>query len=430
MSLILQSFLSILLILVLNESGIPKKNILFLTIDTLRADHLGCYGYNLPTSNNIDALAKRGLIFDNCIAEVPLTCPSFSSMLTSQYPRYLGVTRNGLGISDDNKTVQEILKEHGYFTFCVQSNWTLKSRLSNLNQGFDIYDDDFHNKRWGIFSSERIADEVTRRAIQILNNCPQDKPFFAWVHYSDPHAPYHFRKEYNPGSKLQNDETKIGKVIKSYDSEIRFTDEHIGKLLMHLPKNTSIIFVADHGESLYEHNYLGHGRKLYQNEIRIPFFIVDDEVIPGRTSIPVRGIDVGPTILGIAKIEKPKYMLGKDILNEEIPVNRVRVIETYGGAVPKIPILRFFMKNSKPIMQSVIDNNWKLIVSGIQKELYNLKDDPKELNNLVLKEPEIVINVQKVIKEWSRKIPKTNPKTSNKISDEDMEVLRSMGYLE
>lgn len=422
-------FLYIFTAKVSGESLYP--NILFLSVDTLRVNHLSCYGYPYPTSPNIDKLAEKGLVFDNCITEVPLTCPSFSAMFTSKFPRTIGVTRNGLGISKDDISITELFKEKGYFTFCVQSNWTLKSKLSGLNKGFDIYDDDFHNKRWGIFSSERLADDVTKRSIKILKSLPQDKPFFAWIHYSDPHAPYRFRKEYNVHNNSKSfKDKKIYKTIKSYDAEIRFTDEQIGILLKHLPENTIIVFVADHGESLYEHNYLGHGRKLYQNEIRIPFIIVSPDIQSGRMKIPVRGIDVGPTILGLAHIPKHKDMLGLDVLNEDVNSERIRVIETYGGAVPKIPILRFLMKKARPIMQSVIYENWKLTIKNNKKELYNISEDPYELNNLAKQYPQKVSELQNIIIKWSKNTPINYKKIEKTLSQEDMEVLRSMGYLE
>ncbi|MGC9054931.1 MAG: sulfatase family protein, partial [Candidatus Hydrogenedens sp.] len=247
----------------------------------------------------------------------------------------------------------------------------------------------------------------------------------------DPHAPYHFHKEYNVHrEKKEKISDKKYNKVKSYDSEIRFTDEQIGVLLKHIPENTTIVFVADHGESLYEHNYLGHGRKLYQNEVRIPFIIVSSKIKARRTDIPVRGIDIGPTILGIAGIHKTKSMLGKDVLNENINKERVRVIETYGGAVPKIPILRSLMKKSGPIMQSVIVENWKLIVKNDRKELYNIAEDPEELNNIGKKYPEKVLELQKVIKKWTENTPINTRKDEQKLSEEDLEVLRSMGYLQ
>ncbi|MCX8065479.1 MAG: sulfatase [Candidatus Hydrogenedentes bacterium] len=411
---------------------VPFYNLLLLSVDTLRADYLGCYGFPYPISPNIDFLAERGVVFDNCITEIPLTCPSFSAMLTSNYPRSLGVTRNGLGINRKIKTVPEIFKENGYFTFCVQSNWTLKARLSGLSKGFDIYDDDFHSKRWGLFSSERLADEVTARALEILKGRPQDRPFFGWVHYSDPHAPYTYRKGFDviPPANDKGRKSKKDRVKRNYASEVRFVDEHIGILLKELPPNTKIVFISDHGESLYEHSYLGHGRKLYQNEVKIPLIIVADDVFPGRLNLPVRGIDIGPTILGLVGIPIPKSFLGVDIFRKEISPHRVRVIETYSGAVPKIPILRFFMKRALPIMQAVLVDEWKLILDGNRCELYNLADDPKELKDLSLEQPTMVDKMVSLIKDWDKKTPFRKNIKEDTLSEEDFEILRSMGYLE
>ncbi len=421
--------LVILLTHIFSQNSTPN-NVLYLTVDTLRADFLGCYGFPYPTSPNIDSLAERGLVFDNCIAEVPLTCPSFSAMLTSNYPRSLGVVRNGLGINKRTKTIPEIFKENGYFTFCVQSNWTLKSRISGLSKGFDKYDDDFHSKRWGLFASERLANDVTDRALEILEDVPRDKPFFAWIHYSDPHAPYIYRRDYDvlPQAQDFGSLKKVERVRRNYASEVRFVDENIGRLLKKLPPNTIIVFVADHGESLYEHNYFGHGRRLYHNELKIPLIIVADNVKPGRTNVPVRGIDIGPTLLGLANIPIPNNFIGIDILGNEIPTNRVRVVETYSGAVPKIPILRFFMKRAHPIMQGVIVEEWKLIVDGKKYELYNLKTDPAETVNLAKSEPEIAKKLLSLINEWNKKVPLRKEFSSSSLSKEDLEVLRSMGY--
>lgn len=409
-----------------------RPSILFLSVDTLRADFLGCYGFPYPTSPNIDSLAEKGLVFDNCITEIPLTCPSFSAMLTSNYPRSIGVTRNGLGVSKKIRTVPETFKENGYFTFCVQSNWTLKSRISGLSKGFDVYDDDFHTKRWGVFSSERLGNDVTRRAIEILKSLPQDRPFFGWVHYSDPHAPYIYREEFDvlPHSSTLEKLKKREKVRRNYASEVRFVDDNIGILLKELPPNTVIVFVADHGESLYEHDYLGHGRRLYQNELRIPFIIVAESVRPGRTNIPVRGIDIGPTLLGLANLPIPDNFLGIDVLNNKVPTSRPRVIETYSGAVPKIPLLRFFMKRARPIMQGVVLDEWKLIISGKKRELYHLKTDPKETIDLSEDKPELVKKLTSVISNWDEKVPFRKRINTPSLSKEDLEILRSMGYLE
>ena len=153
-------------------------NVVLLSVDTLRADRLGAYGYPLPTSPQLDAFAAAALLFEDAVCEVPLTGPSMGSMLSSRFPRMTGTTRNGLRMPSSVPLVQEQFQAAGYHTFCVQSNWTLKDKLSGLARGFDVYDDGFRKKRWGFMKAERDGDEVTRLALEYLESRPGDQPFF------------------------------------------------------------------------------------------------------------------------------------------------------------------------------------------------------------------------------------------------------------
>ncbi len=406
-----------------------SPNVVFLSVDTLRADRLGVYGYDRQTSPNLDALASRSLVFDDAICEVPITNPSFGAMMTSVFPRMTGTVRNGLRMPSNMPTVAEQFREAGYYTFCVQSNWTLKRKLSGLDRGFDVYDDDFHTRRWGLFKAERYADEVTARAREFLKARDTAKPFFCWIHYSDPHAPYRFHRQFNPAGKSPRQMNHVQATRARYDSEVAYTDFHIGKLLEAIPtENTYIVFVADHGESLYEHDYLGHGRRLYQTELRIPLFISGPGISPGRTDVPARGIDIAPTLLGLAKLPRPSFMKGADLLAETITRDRVRVIETYGGAVPHIPGARAVLAGRPPMRQGVIWNNWKLILGGPQMELYNLADDPYELKNRAKDEPERTTELLRIIKDWDNATPRGMAEEAQ-LSPDDVDALKAGGYL-
>jgi len=316
--------------------GAPP-NIVLLSVDTLRADHLGCYGYEHNTSPAIDRFAREGLVFEDCTCEVPLTNPSFGAMLSSLYPRMTGTTRNGLKMPDAVPLIAELFKNAGYHTGCVQSNWTLKAKLSALDRGFDFYDDDFHEKRWGIIKPERYADDVTDRAIALLEKHTPDKPFFFWIHYSDPHAPYRFHKDFNPQNKRTFWRDNEDKVKIKYDSEIAYTDAHIARLLKALPaENTVVLFTADHGESLYEHNYLGHGRRIYQDNLHVPLIVRGPGIAPGRIATPVRILDIGPTLLAFAGLRPAPGMLGKDLMGPSWgSAFPGRVIETTAGPCRK-----------------------------------------------------------------------------------------------
>ena len=421
-----------MLLSVLLAACVGAPNIVLISVDTLRADHLGCYGHPFNTSPNIDALAKQSLVYEDAVCEVPLTGPSFCAMMSSRYPRLTGATRNALPLPDDVPTVAQGFQDAGYSTLCVQSNWTLKRDLSNLQRGFDIYEDDFHKKRWGFIKSERDADEVTNLAIELLQHWDQTKPLFAWFHFSDPHAPYkrHRKFDVRKGDTRHDASRRDAEVKRNYDSEVAYTDHHIGLLLEALPKtNTFVVFLADHGESLYEHDYLGHGRRIYQSGLRIPFMISGPGIEPGRSASPIRGIDVGPTLLGLAGLAPLPGMLGANVLTSEIPRGRVRAIETYGGAVLNLPGVRDVMEDADPQLQGVLLNGWKLILEGDRAELYFLPDDPAELENRSGEHQAKVSELSALIHAWDAETERMTAQGAT-LSESDIEALESLGYVE
>ena len=404
-------------------------NIVFLSVDTLRADRLGAYGYGLPTSPALDEFAAGARVFEDAICETPLTNPSLGAMLSSQFPRTTGTTRNGLPMPENVPLVAEQFQAAGYHTFGVLSNWTLKDKLSGLGRGFDIYDDGFTKKRWGFLKSERDGDEVTALSLDYLEKRPTDKPFFAWIHYSDPHAPYKMHKGLNPAGKRAMIQGRKEKVRVRYDSEVAFTDREISKVLAALPANTIVVFVADHGESLFEHDYLGHGRRIYHNNLHIPLMIRGEGIEAGRSSVPVRGVDVGPTLLGLAGLPKATGMVGLDLLREEVPMDRVRVVETYGGAVPNIPGVKGAMADLGPSHRGAIHLGWKLILDGDDPELYFLPEDPGELTERLGTDPDKLEELNAFIRAWEEAAPAAGQATENLDAD-DRKALEALGYLE
>ena len=410
------------------EAAGASPNVVFLSADTLRADHLGCYGYDKPTSPVIDRLARQSVLFEDCVCEVPLTNPSFGAMLSSLYPRTTGTTRNGLRMPPGTKLVPELFKDAGYQTFCVQSNWTLKGRLSGLDKGFDCYRDDFTKKRWGVMGGERDAKDVTDTALQLLQARDAQKPFLAWFHYSDPHAPYLFHEGFDPWQGV-HPKGKEEHVRRNYDSEIAYMDHEIGRLLEALPKeNTVIVFVSDHGESLYEHRYLGHGRRIYQTNLHIPLLISAPGLAPRRETAPVHGIDVGPTLLALAGLNAAPGMQGQNLLVQLPPLNGSRFVETYGGAVPRMPGFKVLMGNRPPMRRAVIQDGWKLIVGEGKDALFHLSEDPGELCDRAAGDPERAHKMRALLDAWGRKHPR-NAGHAADLSKEDVEALESLGYL-
>jgi arylsulfatase A-like enzyme len=334
----------------------PRINVLLITLDTTRADRLGCYGNRRIATPNLDRLAAEGVLFEAAFTPVPSTLPSHCSIMTAMYPARHGVHDNGIYRLDDSfVTLAERLNDEGYRTGAFVSAFVL-DRQFGLAQGFDTYDDrvdepqidadpgqlllddespDEHRRWLAQLASpfERRADAVSRGAIDWLRQSSQE-PFFLWVHYFDPHtrydAPEPWTTRYDPdytgpmdGSPetferifIENGWDTVADVpradldhmVARYDGEIAFMDSWIGKLPDALEEtghlgNTLIVVVGDHGESFGEHGQIWeHNSHVFDEVIRVPFIIRPPGGLPDGRRIPglVRTLDVAPTILGLA----------------------------------------------------------------------------------------------------------------------------------
>jgi len=407
-------------------------NIILLSVDTLRADRLGCFGYAKPTSPNLDKLLHQGTLFMDASTNVPLTNPSFASLFTSRYPHEIGAIRNGIPMVDGITTLASIFKNHGYHTAAVISNWPLKRHLSNLAQGFDLYDDDFHEKRWLFFNSERDAEEVTEHAVQWLDSSPQE-PFFAWIHYSDPHAPYLKHDGFDfPGDGINSS---------NYDSEVAYADHFIGELLkkmeaMDLPSRSLIVFISDHGESLGEHGYTGHGRNVYQPSMHVPFALIGPGIMAGaRENARVQLLDLAPTTLGYAGIEVPPDMRGLNLMpfiKGQAPYpDRAIYYETYPGAAPQVAGAEKML--DKPIWVGYRLGMTKLMFSvRYQKwELYDLASDPREeVNQANIRDPQFIKNSDQVLAWYQEWADKTVVGEIGVMTEEDKKKFQALGYMD
>ncbi len=352
----------------------PPKNVLLITIDTLRADHLGCYGYSHIKTPNIDSLAKEGVLFDSAFTPVPITLPSHASILTSLYPRTHGILNNGeYKLNEEIETLTQILQKNNFTTAAFVGAFVLNKQFG-LSRGFDLYNDKLadNGKMTEAFSlyNERRAEKVNKSAFEWLKK--QSDGFFLWVHYFDPHTPYDpplpFRDEY--GDHL-------------YDGEIAYVDQCIGLLFAELEKNelwqnTLIILVADHGESLGEHKENTHGIFLYDATIRVPLIIKSPGIDKGKVcSTSVKTIDIAPTILDIVCIPIPEKWQGESLK---------KCLYHENSSFPETPI---FLETRFPEanfgwsrLEGVRTNNWKYIQAP-RPELYNLNKDPEELSNVI-----------------------------------------------
>lgn len=418
-------------------------NVIIIAVDTLRADHLGCYGYPRNTSPNIDQFAEDGVKFIRCFTPSPLTTPAFASMLSSLPPYKHGAKRNGMSVFDRVRILPQYLRRHGYYSGAFISNWTLKKDLTLLNRGFDTYTEVFNKRRWfGMVSAEGDAKKVNEVALRWIYNNSKRK-FFLWIHYTDPHDPYIYHKEFDNGYKEVIPEIypegSDFKKIRKYDTEIGYTDQYIGELIkrikeLNLYDDSLIIFMADHGESFGEHDYYGHGRRLYNSGLHVPLIVKlpgninDHTVIERNVSI----MDISPTILSQLEIPVPEDMEGDNLFNPKID-ERVLYFEAYKGAVHHDRGQKFHLK-VEPVRYGLLKDSMKLIYDN-GFESYNIQKDWFESKN-VYKNPngefavmtdllnEFIAKVKEFI-EYSKKYFKQK----SDLTKEDIEKLKSLGYI-
>jgi arylsulfatase A-like enzyme len=424
------------------------KNVIIISVDTLRADHLGCYGYPLDTSPAIDRFSKDGILFSKCYSLTPLTTPSFSTLMSGLPPYKHGAKRNGLSLYRKVKTLPYYFRKFGYRSAAFISNWPLRKKLCGLHRHFDDYNEVFTKRRWlGVLNSEGDAGEVNEKALHWLED-NKDKRFFLWVQYTEPHAPYinhkQFAFDYNGISFSQYPPGTRMKKIKKYDTEIAYTDSFIGKLIgklkeMELYKDSLIIFHSDHGESFGEHDYFRHGRKLYNSTLHVPLIIklpdnsFKDTVRDENVSL----LDLGKTIFSVLNIMTPPHLEGFDLFKQRnFLSSREIILETYGGVVHFRRKNKKYHMKIKPIRYGFLKDSVKFIYNLKAKdfEAYDLSQDPFEIKNAAFKimrqdkgiKEELLSKVFRVLDYI--KLNKMRNTSEVVLSEEDMKRLESLGY--
>src|SRR5436309_6057273 len=303
-------------------SANPTLNVVVITIDTLRADHLGCYGYKEIRTPNIDALAAEGVRFERAYTLVPVTLPSHTVIFTGTYPMLSGIHDFSANkLNSAQPTLASVLKEHGYTTAAVIGSAVLDSRFG-LNHGFDFYYDHFDFSRLqesNLDEMERPGNVVADVTLDWLAKNYQKK-FFLWMHLYDPHYPYR-----PPAPYSQEYESH------PYDGEIAFADAQVGRLLRFLKekglyRNTLVVLSGDHGESLGEHGEKTHGFFIYNATLRVPLIVHmpeahapasrsgGSEKVTEPVADPVNLADLMPTVLEIVKLDLPSGVQGRSLV--------------------------------------------------------------------------------------------------------------------
>ncbi len=397
-----------------------RPNIILITIDTVRADHVACYGAKNIQTPTLDGLAHDGVLFERAISQVPLTWPSHTVILTGTYPFQNGVQDfTGQPLDLKFRSVAQALKDHGYATGAVVSAFVL-DRSWGLARGFDFYDDAFSAQEFAqrdLGLVERRGGESVDRALKWLKK-NQRRPFFFWLHLYDPHSPYDppepFRSEYQ------------GHL---YDGEIAYADHETGRLIAwlksnHLYDSSLIVFVSDHGESLGQHGEHEHGFFLYNATVNVPLIVkppAGKRTGVSKVSVPVETTAIAPTLLEAAGIHDGmgEQLQSRSLLGKHSAADEPAYSETF------YPFSSF---GWSPL--HALETERYEYVDAPQPELYDLTVDPEETNNIAAQQTATVA----VFKEKLRKRLSYRPyagagASSSGVSPDALEKLRALGYV-
>lgn len=398
----------------------PHSNVVLITIDTLRVDHLGCYGDASIQTPNIDRLAGEGTRFTHAYTTVPVTLPAHAALLTGAFPpatRMHDFTGNNLPASV--ATLAQVLRIQGYTTAAFIGSAVLDSRFG-LNRGFDVYYDHFdfsQHREVHLDSLERRGDHVIDEALKWLGQNPK-RPFFLWVHLYDPHAPY------NPPEPFASRYRR-----RPYDGEIAFADAQVGRLLTFLGRHgvldtSLLVLTSDHGESLGEHGEKTHGFFIYDSTLHVPLIIKTPGVVPRVVRNDVSLVDVMPTLLQALKISMPASVQGRSLL--DLILGRPAANPSNIYAESYLPLLHFGWNP----LRSVRWQGWKFIETT-RPELYDTRADNKEVRNLYITQQARARQLRDRLNSLARRLaPPSGDSAAGKepTAPARAEVLRSLGY--
>ncbi|HZN04807.1 MAG TPA: sulfatase [Candidatus Polarisedimenticolia bacterium] len=447
----------------------PRPNVLLITVDTLRPDHLGCLGYLRPTSPAIDALAARGVVFRQAVTAAGRTVQSFPSILTGVNPPTHGLRYEGQSTEPiaGRLTLTRALKEAGYDAFAVTQGLNV-----GLHRDFDVYDPDIYLDPQGkkVYVPTRNDFEATQKALQWLRGRRgRTSPFFLWLRYNAPHWPYDppapyaerfdpdykgahtFNEEAGPGvergdlifGKTRLSDREVQHAVAHYDGEVAYADAAIAELLRGLDalggtEKTIVVLTADHGESLGEHDYFfEHGAYLYEPTVRVPLIVVAPGRLPAGRKVETLGrtIDIVPTVLDLAGVDVPIGLDGVSLVawarGESKEPGRPAYSESGRNFYPENP--RQKVPGVAGKWRMMRDDRWKLLLipddPEPQWELYDLQADPGERRNVLAEHPTEADRLRRLLLAIVSRDPLSGDRGEPALPDGLEDKLRSLGYV-
>jgi arylsulfatase A-like enzyme len=439
----------------------PPPDVILITVDTLRADRLGCYGSSSTRTPNVDALAAEGLLFENAVAPLPETRPSHYTLFTSLYPGDHGVVSNAAPAADGLALLPALFGDAGYATAGV-AGCALFDAQAGADLGFATFDPPEE--------PQRTADAVVDRALAWLAGRDRARPFFLWVHLFDPHMPYVPPPPLNGKSAPADIEALPGftwprlleiagrhggdlprsvldRARDLYDGEVEFVDQELGRLFAALRAeglydNAVILLTADHGECFENGVFFDHSQCLGEGALAVPLILrFPARVEPGRTAAPVEHLDVAPTLLRLAGLEVPPSFQGRGLLERreaEAPyaffqqplyrradvTDRQEVLDRLRSVAGE-PTRRIA---GDRLPFGVRRGPWKYVRSGDQETLYNLADDPAERLDVAAREPAVVRELRRAARQWMKDHP-VKLGDASALDPALVERLEALGYL-
>jgi len=423
-------------------------NVVFIVIDALRQDHLGCYGYGRGTSPNIDALAQEGVIFKNAYSSSPWTKPSVASLFTSLYPnKHKAIDGNHI-LPEGVLTIAEILKNEGCSTFFLDAGNNYIGKKFNFHQGFDF-----------VFNERINAADLTGKFLSLFPKL-QERRFFVYLHYMDVHLPYN-KNKYNGlfAQKMRKPLFEPGKIshkdikrltlanklsiedkeylVSLYDGQIRFVDENIERIISTLKSNnmlkdTLVVVTSDHGEEFWDHDHFEHGHTLYDELIRVPLVLAGDKLKHSSIKTRVSSVDLLPTVLKKLNVKPNKYKLkGAGLLNKSnrksdklessiFTMGTLRGDEKYG-----------LIYGNKKLIINTRNKKGKPKLIGYRKrskfEFYDMTRDPLEKENMAENDRKNMSRLKNVLDKF---LNNESPFKSKRviIDKKTKERLKTLGY--
>ncbi len=432
-------------------------SVLLITIDTLRADHMGTYGYRRATSPRMDALAREAVVFDQAYTFWPKTRGSFVALMTGRRPSLSGYSKTHPLLLDMNPTLASVLKAAGYATAAVVDNPNVAASLGYA-KGFDSYRETWEEK--ALSTEMDRARAITAAGASYLGAASPERPFLLWLHYVNPHAPYTppppFDRAFLDGAEASGlrlsvvaglhggiprqwavpGRDRLGYYVAQYDGEIAAVDQEVGRVIDALKasavrERTMVVLTSDHGESLGEHDYyFDHGENLFDPSLRIPLIAA----LPGgrtgyRSGVFASTLDIVPTVLDAVKVSYPADLVGESLLPALM-----------GADKPARG--RLFAQNDRNLVGS-FDRRFKIVaIPGAQRSRYALYDrgsDPGETRDVASARPEelrggrreLELYQERTDTEWARTRGMVAGKPGEgPLSREACEKLKAMGYIQ